>query len=202
MKYKRIGIMCGSSEACDPRFLDMAYQLGQKLGELGHDIVYGGGAKGLMRRVADGALNKGARVDGYMPNFMIAVEWQHNDLTHLHITNDMAERKYRMMKESDATIFLPGGCGTMEEFFEWMTNKRLGKYTGPLVIFNFEGYYDPLIELLNRMEEEKFHRPIHRDMWSVANNLDEVPQVLHDAPEWSSDAINVAAVNVKNEKED
>lgn len=202
MKYKRIGIMCGSSEACDPRFLDMAYQLGQKLGELGHDIVYGGGAKGLMRRVADGALNKGARVDGYMPNFMIAVEWQHNDLTHLHITNDMAERKYRMMTESDATIFLPGGCGTMEEFFEWMTNKRLGKYTGPLVIFNFEGYYDPLIELLNRMEEEKFHRPIHRDMWSVANNLDEVPQVLHDAPEWSSDAINVAAVNVKNEKED
>lgn len=194
--------MCGSSEACDPRFLDMAYQLGQKLGELGHDIVYGGGAKGLMRRVADGALNKGARVDGYMPNFMIAVEWQHNDLTHLHITNDMAERKYRMMTESDATIFLPGGCGTMEEFFEWMTNKRLGKYTGPLVIFNFEGYYDPLIELLNRMEEEKFHRPIHRDMWSVANNLDEVPQVLHDAPEWSSDAINVAAVNVKNEKED
>jgi uncharacterized protein (TIGR00730 family) len=202
MKYKRIGIMCGSSEACDTRFLDMAYQLGQKLGELGHDIVYGGGAKGLMRRVADGALNKGARVDGYMPNFMIAVEWQHNDLTHLHITNDMAERKYRMMTESDATIFLPGGCGTMEEFFEWMTNKRLGKYTGPLVIFNFEGYYDPLIELLNRMEEEKFHRPIHRDMWSVANNLDEVPQVLHDAPEWSSDAINVAAVNVKNEKED
>lgn len=202
MKYKRIGIMCGSSEACDPRFLDMAYQLGQRLGELGHDIVYGGGAKGLMRRVADGALNKGARVDGYMPNFMIAVEWQHNDLTHLHTTNDMAERKYRMMTESDATIFLPGGCGTMEEFFEWMTNKRLGKYTGPLVIFNFEGYYDPLIELLNRMEEEKFHRPIHRDMWSVANNLDEVPQVLHDAPEWSSDAINVAAVNVKNEKED
>lgn len=200
MKYRRIGIMCGSSEACDRRFLDMAYELGQKLGELGHDIVYGGGAKGLMRRVADGALNKGARVDGYMPNFMIAVEWQHNDLTHLHITKDMAERKFRMMTESDATIFLPGGCGTMEEFFEWMTNKRLGKYTGPLVLFNFEGYYDPLITLLNKMEEEKFHRPIHRDMWSVANSLDEVPTVLHDAPEWSSDAINVAAVNINEEK--
>jgi uncharacterized protein (TIGR00730 family) len=195
MKYKRIGIMCGSSEACDRRFLEMAYHLGQKLGELGHDIIYGGGAKGLMRKVADGALDKGARVDGYMPDFMIAVEWQHNALTHLHITKDMAERKFRMMSESDATIFLPGGCGTMEEFFEWMTNKRLGKYTGPLVIFNFEGYYDPLIELLSRMEKERFHRPIHRNMWSVANNLDEIPKVLEDAPAWSSDAIHSAAVN-------
>ncbi len=201
MKYKRIGIMCGSSDACDQRFLDMAYQLGQKLGELGHDVVYGGGARGLMRRVADGALDKGAQVDGYMPEFMIAVEWQHNDLTNLHTTKDMAERKYRMMTESDATIFLPGGCGTMEEFFEWMTNKRLGKYTGPLVLFNFEGYYDPLITLLHRMEEEKFHRPIHRDMWSVANNLAEVPTVLHDAPAWSSDAINIAAVDPNAKKE-
>lgn len=200
MEYKRIGIMCGSSEACDKRYLEMAYQLGQKLGELGHDIVYGGGARGLMRRVADGALDKGARVDGYMPDFMIAVEWQHNDLTHLHITKDMAERKFRMMTESDATIFLPGGCGTMEEFFEWMSSKRLGKYTGPLVIFNYEGYYDPLLELLDRMENEKFHRPVHREMWSVANNLDEIPQVLHDAPEWSSDAISHAAVT--NEKKD
>lgn len=200
MKYKRIGIMCGSSEACDSKFHQMATALGEKLGSLGHEIVYGGGAKGLMRRVADGALSKGARVDGYMPEFMIAVEWQHNDLTNLHITKDMAERKFRMMTESDATIFLPGGCGTMEEFFEWMSSKRLGKYTGPLIILNFEGYYDPLIELLNTMEHEKFHRPIHRDMWSVANNLDEIPKVLEDAPEWSSDAINHAAVDKTTDK--
>lgn len=194
MKYKRIGIMCGSSEACDSKFHDMATKLGEMLGEIGHDVVYGGGAKGLMRRVADGALAKGGRVDGYMPEFMIAVEWQHNDLTNLHITKDMAERKYRMMTESDATIFLPGGCGTMEEFFEWMTNKRLGKYTGPLVILNFQGYYDPLIGLLNHMENEKFHRPIHRQMWSVANSLEEIPRVLEDAPAWSSDALKHAAV--------
>jgi uncharacterized protein (TIGR00730 family) len=198
MKYKRIGIMCGSSEACDQKYLDMAYQLGQKLGELGHDIVYGGGARGLMRRVADGALDKGAQVDGYMPEFMIAVEWQHNDLSNLHITDDMAQRKFRMMTESDATIFLPGGCGTMEEFFEWMSSKRLGKYTGPLIILNFEGYYDSLLELLDKMESEKFHRPIHRNMWSIANNLDQIPQVLEDAPEWSSDAISHAAVSDEN----
>lgn len=194
IKHKRIGVMCGSSEACDSRFHDLATSIGEALGELGHDIVYGGGAKGLMRRVADGALSKGARVDGYMPEFMVQVEWQHNKLTHLHKTKDMAERKELMRVNTDATLFLPGGCGTMEEFFEWLSCKRLGMYTGPLVIINFEGYYDPLIELLGNMQREKFHAPAHENMWSVANGLEDLAQVLEDAPAWSSDAIKNAAV--------
>ena len=193
-KYQRIGVMCGSSEACDDKFKLMAFQLGEILAELGHDVVYGGGARGLMRQVADGALQRGGRVDGYMPEFMIEVEWQHNKLTNLHITKDMAERKYRMLHESDATIFLPGGCGTMEEFFEWLSSKRLGLYTGPLVIINFQKYYDPLIELLENMENEKFHAPIHKQMWSVANSVDELAKVLEDAPIWSADAIKNAQV--------
>ena len=194
MKYKRIGVMCGSSEVCPQKYLDMAFKLGETLGLLGHEVVYGGGAKGLMRRVADGALSKGGRVDGYMPEFMVAVEWQHDKLTHLHITKDMADRKRQMMVNSDATIFLPGGCGTMEEFFEWMTNKRLGQYTGPLIILNFQGYYDPLVTLLHHMENDKFHSPLHSQMWSVANSLEELPQVLEDAPAWSTDAIKHASV--------
>src|SRR5690606_9318486 len=97
------GVMCGSSNACAPDFLEMAYRLGEVLGQNGHDIVYGGGAKGLMSKVADGALSKGAHVDGYMPEFMIAVEWQHSKLTNLHITQDMSERKQKMMDNSDAT---------------------------------------------------------------------------------------------------
>lgn len=194
MKYKRIGIMCGSSEACEEHFLKMAFDLGAALGSLGHDIVYGGGAKGLMRRVADGALSNGARVDGYMPEFMTQVEWQHNDLTNLHITRDMSERKVLMRENSDATVFLPGGCGTMEEFFEWLSCKRLGMYTGPLVIVNYQGYYDPLIKLLANMQQEKFHAPSHDDMWSVANGIEDLSQVLEDAPLWSADAIKKAAV--------
>lgn len=194
LKYKRIGIMCGSSDACEKHFLDMAYDLGAALGKLGHDLVYGGGAKGLMRMVADGGLSKGARVDGYMPEFMIQVEWQHNELTNLHITQDMADRKNQMRVNTDATLFLPGGCGTMEEFFEWLTCKRLGQYTGPLVIVNYLGYYDPLIELLQNMQREKFHAPAHENMWSVANGIEDLAQVLEDAPEWSSDAIKHAAV--------
>jgi len=194
MKYKNIGVMCGSSEVCDSHFLEMAYELGEILGKIGHNIIYGGGAKGLMRRVADGALSQNANVYGYMPKFMIDVEWQHKGLTELIMTDSMSERKYRMLNDSDATLFLPGGCGTMEEFFEWLTSKRLGKYNGPLILVNHKGYYDPLIELLNRMEYEKFHAPIHKDMWSVANTHELVPKALEDAPLWSSDAIKHAAV--------
>ncbi len=195
MKYKTIGVMCGSSEACDSKFLDVAYQLGQQLGELNHNVIYGGGAKGLMCKVADGALSKGARVDGYIPEFMIQVEWQHKGLTNLHITKDMNDRKQLMMDNSDATIFLPGGSGTMEEFFVWLTSKRLGLHTGPLILLNFDCYYDPLIKLLDNMEKEKFHRPIHKNMYTVANSIEEVPKALENAPSWSSDAITKASVN-------
>lgn len=194
MKYSNIGVMCGSSDACDQHYLEMAYQVGKVFAEFGYNIIYGGGAKGLMRKVADGALDHKGNVHGYMPKFMIEVEWQHPNLTSLTTTKDMSERKYKMLNHSDATIFLPGGCGTMEEFFEWMSAKRLGRYMGPLVLLNHKGYYDPLIELLNKMQYEKFHRPIHREMWSVANTVDELLQVLENAPTWSKDAIKVAAV--------
>lgn len=194
MKFNTIGVMCGSSDACDSKFLKMAYQVGQNLAEHGQNIVYGGGARGLMRQVADAGLATGCEVHGYMPRFMIAVEWQHTQLSQLHITEDMAERKYRMMSESDATIFLPGGCGTMEEFFEWLSAKRLGKYLGPLIIFNFEGYYDPLITLLETMERERFHNPEHKEMWSVCSSINELQNVLTGAPVWSPEAIHNAAV--------
>ncbi|MBT4792892.1 MAG: TIGR00730 family Rossman fold protein [Halobacteriovoraceae bacterium] len=194
MKYKTIGVMCGSSDACDSKYLKMAYQLGQKLAQTKHEVIYGGGAKGLMRQVADGALDNKGIVHGYIPQFMIEVEWQHPTLTNLHITADMSERKSAMMSESDATIFLPGGCGTMEEFFEWLSAKRLGRYLGPLIIVNFEGYYDPLVELLLKMETEKFHNSIHNDMWSVCHSVDEIHNSLEAAPSWQETAIAQAAV--------
>ncbi len=194
MKYKSIGIMCGSSDACPEKYLNLAFEVGKTLGDAGRSLVYGGGGKGLMRRAADGALEVGAEVHGYMPKFMIAVEWQHPHLTNLHLTNDMSERKYKMMSNSDATVFLPGGCGTMEEFFEWMSAKRLGNYTGPLIVFNFDGYYNHLIEQLKLMEQEKFHNPIHSQMWSVCEKVEDLIQTIENAPNWDKDAISHAAV--------
>jgi uncharacterized protein (TIGR00730 family) len=198
MKYKTIGVMCGSSDACDKKFLEMAYSLGELLAQNNHEVIYGGGAKGLMRQVADGALNNKGIVHGYIPQFMIEVEWQHPSLTNLQITGSMDERKHLMMTRADATIFLPGGSGTMEEFFVWMTSKRLGLHTGPLIIMNFDGYYDPLLTLLDHMEKEKFHRPLHRDMYSVCEYLSDVLKVLEDAPSWAEDAIKRASVNIED----
>jgi uncharacterized protein (TIGR00730 family) len=194
MKYPRIGVMCGSSEACEKKYFDLAHDLGTHLAKAGHSVTYGGGKKGLMRRVADGALENGGEVLGVMPHFMKEVEWHHDQVTTLHFTEDMATRKQMMMQESDATIFLPGGCGTMEEFFEWLSAKRLGHYTGPLVVVNLDGYYNPLSNLLNHMIQERFHAPVHERMYTFINSLNELPQALEDAPKWDAGAIKHAAV--------
>jgi len=185
--------MCGSSNVCPQKYLDMAFELGQVLAINNRKVIYGGGAKGLMSQVADGALAKKGQVDGYIPKFMIEVEWQHTGLNNLYITKDMSERKKLMMDNTDATIFLPGGCGTMEEFFEWFSSKRLGKYSGALIIVNYDGYYDPLMQLLANMQKEKFHNPIHDQMWSVCSSIKEVLDIIDNEKEWSPSIIKEAS---------
>ena len=194
LKYKSIGVMCASSDHCDEKYFTLARNIGKVLANNGHDIIYGGGNKGLMKAVADSALEAGAQVNGYMPKFMIEVEWQHKNLSNLFITETMSERKEKMMNDSDAQIFLPGGCGTMEEFFDILTAKRLGHFTGPLILINYHGFYDPLIVLLKSMVSEKFLNEVHDNMWSVSNSEQELLQVLEDAPDWSDGAIKYASV--------
>lgn len=189
MKLDKIGVMCGSSSVCPNKYLELARNVGEVLARDKRSVIYGGGAKGLMNEVANGALDLGGEVFGYMPKFMVEVEWQHENLTKLITTKDMSERKLLMMTESDATVFLPGGCGTMEEFFEWLSAKRLGKYFGPLVIVNFEGYYDSLIELLAKMEAEKFHNIIHREMWVECRGAEDLLKAIDEAPKWIDDPI-------------
>ena len=193
MKLDKIGVMCGSSSVCPKKYLNLSYKLGKILGNDNRRLIYGGGAKGLMNEVANGALEAGGEVYGYMPEFMIKVEWQHQNLTKLITTKDMSERKHLMMSTSNATIFLPGGCGTMEEFFDWLSCKRLGKYNGPLIIVNFEGYYDPLIKLLNNMEKERFHNPIHSQMWIECDQIEQILDIIDQAPAWIQNPIEQAS---------
>ena len=197
MKLDRIGVMCGSSSVCPTKYLELAREVGKVLGRDNRKVIYGGGAKGLMSEVADGALEAGGEVYGYMPEFMVQVEWQHQGLTKLFKTKDMSERKMLMMTDSDATVFLPGGCGTMEEFFEWLSSKRLGKYFGPLVIVNFEGYYDPLIELLHKMEVERFHNVIHRKMWVECADASDLLKAIDEAPKWIENPILHASARME-----
>jgi len=155
-------------------------------------IVYGGGGTGLMGAMADAALEHGAQVHGVVPEFLLQLECAHQGLTRMDIVDDMRERKHRMLSRADALVTLPGGCGTYEELFEALTLKRLGQWTGPIVLVNTRGFYDRLIDFLEHSVTERFMADEHTRMWSVVSEPVAVPDALNDAYAWSSNAIEFA----------
>ena len=190
----RICIYCASSEHCDRSYHDAATALGRALAEAGCTIVYGGGAVGLMGALADGALEAGGEVIGIIPRFMTEVEWQHPGLANLEVVEDMRERKHRLLTGSDAVVALPGGCGTLEEMFEALTLKRLGLYFNPIVLVNTNDFYAPLQQFMERMIEQRFMNPQHREMWTLVDTVAEVLPAIRSAPRWREDARNYAVV--------
>jgi uncharacterized protein (TIGR00730 family) len=185
MTIKRVCVYCASSTQCDPIFHDAATRLGAALARSQVTLVYGGGKSGLMGALADSALAEGGRVIGVLPRFMDEVEWGHDRLTELILVNDMHERKRLMIQEVDAVIALPGACGTWEELFEAMSWKRLGLFTGPIVILNTRGYYGPMLEMLDRSIESRFMDERHRAMWMVVEEPEQVLDAIRNCPLWS-----------------
>src|SRR5712664_891093 len=143
MASMRVCVYCASSRQCDPIYHQAAARLGRELARAGHTTVYGGGSVGSMGHLADAALAAGGRVIGVLPRFMYDLDWGHRGLSELLIVNDLHERKRMMIEEVDAVIALPGGCGTLEELFEAITWKRLGLFTGAIVMVNTLGFYSP-----------------------------------------------------------
>jgi uncharacterized protein (TIGR00730 family) len=184
MEIKRVCVYCASSSSCDPSYHAAAYELGRILAEAGITLVYGGGSKGSMGHLADGALALGGRVIGVIPQFMSDLEWAHRGLSELVLTRDMHERKRLMIQEVDAVVALPGGCGTFEELFEAIAWKRLGIYGGPIVIVNDRDFYRPGIELLERSIAERFMDERHRKMWTVVAEPKDVLGAIRSAPPW------------------
>ncbi|MEL6636812.1 MAG: TIGR00730 family Rossman fold protein [Bacteroidota bacterium] len=189
---KKVCVYCASSDKVAESYFAGAAHLGRALAEAGVTIVYGGGSSGLMGRLADAALAAKGQVVGIIPHFMTEVEWQHNGLTKLVLVNDMHERKRLFLEEVDAVVTLPGGCGTLEELLEVITLKRLGVFTRPIIIVNQDGYYDPLVTMLEKAISEKFMGEQHRDIWSVVDRVDRVLEAIAQAPPWQSDAIKRA----------
>jgi uncharacterized protein (TIGR00730 family) len=191
---KTICVYCASSQRCDAVYHEAARRVGEILVDNGYAIVYGGGGKGSMGAVADGALAHGGTVRGILPRFMMDLEWGHPKLTELRIVEDLRVRKHLMLSESHGLVALPGGCGTLEELFEALTLKRLGLYVHPIVLLNTRNYYAPLIELLNRAVEERFMAQQHLAMWQIVAEPEEIPHALANAPPWSAEARSFAAV--------
>ncbi|CAM3455672.1 TIGR00730 family Rossman fold protein [Polaromonas hydrogenivorans] len=141
-------VYCGSRPGNSPEFAAVAREVGAWIGQRGGQLVYGGGHNGLMGILADAALAAGARVVGVIPKALVEKEWAHTGCTELHIVENMHERKRIMAEHADAFLALPGGIGTLEEFFEVWTWRQLGYHDKPVGLLNMNGFYDSLLTFL------------------------------------------------------
>ena len=170
---RAVAVYCASSPKIASHYFDAAHDLGRELARADLAVVCGGGRSGLMAAVIDGALDGGGRAIGVLPSFMIDRQWHHLRLSQTIVTESMHERKATMASLSRAAIALPGGIGTFEELMEIITWRQLGLYAGNVVILNIDGYYDPLLEMLDRAIDQHFMNPDHRSLYSVTQSVEE-----------------------------
>jgi uncharacterized protein (TIGR00730 family) len=177
-------VFCGSSAGSKPAFLGAAIALGKVLTAQKIRLVYGGGRVGLMGAIADSVLNSGGEVTGVIPHHLVAREVAHPGLSDLRIVESMHQRKALMAELSDAFVALPGGLGTLEEFFEVWTWGQLGLHAKPYALLNVDGFYDPLVRFIDQLVDLKFVKAEHRQMLIVESDVARLPDRLstHRAP--------------------
>ncbi|PWJ85243.1 hypothetical protein C7441_10398 [Pseudaminobacter salicylatoxidans] len=174
---RSVCVYCGSSPGRSEKYIKAGHVLGRSLAEAGLRLVYGGGTKGIMGAVADGALRAGGKVSGIIPRFLINKEATENALGRLDeliVTDNMHERKHMMFEKSDAFVALPGGIGTVEEIVEIMTWAQLGHHRKPIVFANVDGFWDPMLTLLDHMRAEGFVHTGHLVQPLVVNQIEAV----------------------------
>jgi uncharacterized protein (TIGR00730 family) len=167
MQSLSLCVYCGSRSGEDPAYAEAARAVGEQIGRIGAQLVYGGGRAGLMGIVADAALAAGARVVGVIPQALMSRELGHAGLNELHVVDTMHERKRLMAERSDAFVALPGGIGTLEELFEVWTWRQLGYHDKPLGLLNVGGYYDRLLAFLGETEAQGFVQPAQSRLLQV-----------------------------------
>lgn len=170
---KAICIYGASREDIPQTYKDAAYLTGQLIAASGATLVSGGGRNGLMRCAINGATDNYGETIGVLPEFMVAREWQHPRLTQMIVKPDMHSRKETMASLSTGIIALPGGVGTLDELMEIITWRQLKLYTGPIVILNTNGFYDPLLDMLAHIQNEGFMRNHDINLWKVASTPEE-----------------------------
>jgi uncharacterized protein (TIGR00730 family) len=157
-----ICVYCGSANQAPREYFHAAHRVGEMLARHGLSLVYGGGRTGLMGAVANSVLENGGQAIGVITEGMNTPELAHTGLTRLEVTATIHQRKARMYALADGYIALPGGYGTLDELFETLTWAQIGEHQKPVGILNVNGYYDPLLEMLDRAMAEKFLFPEHR----------------------------------------
>ena len=193
-KIQSVAIYCSSSNKVRESYMQAAYRLGELLAQAGIRLIYGDGGIGLMAAAADGALNAGGEVLGIIPQFMVDAGWNNPRSTHTIVTQTMHERKATIVQETNAMVALPGGIGTFEELLECLTWKQLGLHSCPVVILNTDGYYDRLLECLDYMIDEQMMRPIHKEMYTVVNEPEDVLPAILSSADWDPNTRRLAAI--------
>jgi uncharacterized protein (TIGR00730 family) len=182
-------VFAGSSRGRSNAYAEAARKLGEVIAGQGYGLVYGGAEVGLMGAAADGALSKGGKVIGILPEWLADWEVAHDRLTELRIVDSMHERKAQMADLADAFVVLPGGIGSLEECFEVWTWSQLGIHRKSIGLLNVDGYYDQLLSFLDHVVSENFLRTEHRDMLLVEEDPDAllsalIDQELPDLGKW------------------
>ena len=170
-RFKSIAVFCASSDGLDPSIYDDAFSVGKTLAVEGIEVVYGGSKLGLMGQVAKGVLENGGKITGVIPDFLKTKEVVHTNLSELITTEDMHGRKMRMHELSDGFITLPGGFGTLEEFFEIITWGQLGLHRKPIGVLNSNGYYNDLLEMMNKMVQKGLLRKENLALVLTSDNI-------------------------------
>ncbi len=173
-QMKAISVFCGSNFNGNPVLLKAVHHLADVMVEKKISLVFGGGRVGVMGLIADAVLERGGIAIGVIPKFLMDKEVGHTGLTELIITENMHQRKQKMADLSDGVITLPGGFGTMEEFFEVLTWLQLGIHGNPIGLLNIDGFYDPLLMQIDLMVENKYLKPLNRDLVIAENE----PKIL------------------------
>lgn len=186
---KGIVVFCGSSLGKEKAYAEDAYNLGTLMAEEGIQLIYGGAKIGIMGQVAQGVLNGKGAVTGVIPEFLMKKEVYHPELSELIVTQDMHERKLKMHELSQGILMLPGGFGTLEEFFEMLTWAQLGLHRYPIGILNTNGFYDPLLTMLKKMVQKGFVKQENYKMILVSDSCSDLLQKMRDyepipVPKW------------------
>ncbi len=171
---KRISVFCASSKGFEPEFAKQAILLGKSLVQNNIDLVYGGTDVGLMAEVANSVLREKGNVIGVIPKFIQDFKLSHNNLTELFVVNTMHERKAKMEDLSDGFIALPGGFGTLEELFEVLTMSQLSLHKKPVALFNINGYYNDLLNMMRNMVHKGLLQQVNLDMLIVRDNIEDL----------------------------
>jgi uncharacterized protein (TIGR00730 family) len=177
-RRKVICVFCGSSHGADPAFAAAARRLGSLIAEKGYSLVFGGGNIGLMGETARAARDAGAPVTGILPAFLRHLEPPLKSADELVVVPELFERKARMIALADAFVILPGGMGTMDEFFEVVTAAQLGRHAKPVVLVNIARYFDPLEALLRHLVKHGFAQPEVFTLYRLVATVYEAMEVL------------------------